>query len=476
MSIPWHPRWEAPFEKGEAWQHIKDSQLGSNPGGKFIGPDGKEYYAKFYADPEQAKAEFLGNTLFQKLGLGAPQTGMEMLPWQGGHRLALVTEWMEDTVPIRKFVGRSLPELQQEQIAKHYLGAALNGNWDVVGMEFDNLVRSGRTWKCIDQGGSFMFRARGGAKSYGPVVEELESLLSPGRKAAQVFGPILGKTIKKEPEKYIEWLKGLTDKKIRNAVASAGFRPELANTIIRRRSYIIDHLRQFATSGGTGPGPGFFKSKAHEELFQGFLKEYEGLSAEEIRQKFKAQCPTMRKVLDAWRGTTQSLSPTGLKYKAELMEQKPLKTFAKDSFTKEQLENAARAIPDEEYIRVRAMTQAYYRGNGIKKVTLYRGTDGQKSGPAYRRKVEELRRKYPEQWKDMTVEMRETSLVGWSDKQSIAKSFGDGVGGITVGLEVDAKEIFLPHQLWPKNSYLNEREFLVFGYPGRQILLKHVMI
>ena len=396
---------------------------------------------------------------------------MRTLPWQGEQRLALVTEWIDDTVPIGRFVGKTLPALQQDQLAKHYLGAALNGNWDVVGMEFDNLVRFGRTWRCIDQGGAFMFRARGGKKAYDAVVAELDSLLSPGRKARQVFEPIMGR-IESDPDKYIDWLQDLSDQKIKNAVADAGLAADLAATISQRRDYIIDHVRKFKKAEAGV----FFKNPAHNALYERAIKEYEGLDAKAMRARFREQCPVSRQALDKWRGTTQSEQPMGFKYKAELMESRHLDTFSRRRLTKQQLKAHADAIPDEEYIRIRAMTQAYYSSTGVRNVKLYRGTDGKKSGPAYRRRVSELRSRYPKQWEQMTVELKETSLVGWSDERSIAAAFGHNSGGITIGMDMPVEDILLSHEIWPKNSYMREKEFLVFGSPGRSVLLKHIDI
>jgi len=122
------------------------------------------------------------------------------------------------------------------------------------------------------------------------------------------------------------------------------------------------------------------------------------------------------------------------------------------------------------------MTQAYYQSKGIRTVKLYRGTDGGKTGPKWRRQVEEIRRQYPDQWPSMTVELKETSLVGYSNDQGIGFSFGKSSGGITVARDVPVQDIFIPHELWPKRGYMNERENIVFGFPGTSVPLGQIII
>lgn len=232
--------------KPKGWEEIPNTQAGSNTGGQFIGPDGKKYYVKFYSDVGQAKHEMLANDLTNKLGgIGAPKTKVQEIKVGEVKKTGLVTEWIDDAAQLKN-PNRKFTAAEKKQLAKHYLNASLLGNWDVVGMEFDNLVKAGRKWYCIDQGGAFIYRARGGLKDYGAVVAELESLLLPGRKAGKVFNRVLKGTIEADPDQYIKWLQKLTDRKIRNSVKAAGLEASgITDTISARRDYIIGHLRAF---------------------------------------------------------------------------------------------------------------------------------------------------------------------------------------------------------------------------------------
>ena len=108
-------------------------------------------------------------------------------------------------------------------------------------------------------------------------------------------------------------------------------------------------------------------------------------------------------------------------------------------------------------------------------VKLYRGT-GSRSGAVYRRKIQEIRDRHPNQWRQLTVQVKETSLTGWTSNKRIADSFGHNAGGITMSVDMPVEDIFLSHDIWPKNSYMNEKEFVVFGSPARTVNLKDIDI
>ncbi len=459
--------------KRKTWEMIPNSQLGSNPGGKVIAPDGTVHYAKFYQNADQARSEFLANDIHSKLGLGAPKTRLETLEWNGENRLALVTEWMDDMVPVSRLRRKKWTKNDKDQIAKHYLGASLNANWDVVGMEFDNLAKKGRKWYCIDQGGSFTFRARGGTKSFTPQVPEMDSLLSPGRNAAAIFNPVLPDTIQANPEKYRKWIAKLTDQKIRNSIQAAGMDAALADTIIARRKAIVDRLlrleSELAPTLQTSAAVGGvrFRNPDYQRLYDDLVEKYKGKDASALRDLFRLECPNCLTVLHDWRGSTQGLYPSAFKMKAELLEARNLHTYSKRGISREEirkdpaLKAADDSIPDEEYVRVRAMTQAYYQTTRKKKtVKLHRGTGGG-TGAELRRQAWELKRNNPETWSRMTMQIEQNSVTGWSSNKNVALGFGRG--GIVEHAEIPVEDIIAAHETWPKNSYMNEKEYLVIS-------------
>ena len=407
LPVDFKPAKDIRIPKKPTWQIMPNSQLGSNPGSQVIGPDGKKYYAKFYRDPQQARFEYAANKIHEKLGLGVPKTRLEMLPWNGQEQLAVVSEWIEDVKPVRSILWKidtgKLTKTEREQITKHFLGSVLNKNWDVVGMDFDNLVFKGRKFYVIDQGGSFVFRAQGGSKPFTELVECWDSMLSPERQAGKVFRQVVIEELKKNGSKYERWFKKLTKAKAKNAFKEAGFGrlgiESWSTTLMRRKEHMLDRIREMmmyeaAAMEEEAAGAGIvFKKSAHNDLFQKYYQNYstkfKGIQdVEEIeklcRAEIKARCPDVYARLDEWLGSTQGIKPTALKYKAELLEAKKLRTYVNSNyFTRAELEREAKRIPDDEYIRIRAMTKAYFDRIGKKKVTLYRGIGG-RAGSGYR--------------------------------------------------------------------------------------------
>jgi hypothetical protein len=81
----------------------------------------------------------------------------------------------------------------QQELQKHFAADALLGNWDVVGMDADNvLVANDGTVYRIDNGGSLRYRAQGGLKGdrWNGYPTELWSLRdkSVNAQTAQSFG------------------------------------------------------------------------------------------------------------------------------------------------------------------------------------------------------------------------------------------------------------------------------------------------
>ena len=101
-----------------------------------------------------------------------------------------VDSTLVDGKAVNKFVegGRTLDSLSQaemrrfnvaDKIKRSHLADALVANWDYVGLVNDNIMvdKQGRLVR-IDSGGTFQYRAQGGAKNFTPVPMEVWSLRS----------------------------------------------------------------------------------------------------------------------------------------------------------------------------------------------------------------------------------------------------------------------------------------------------------
>lgn len=162
------------------WKQI-GPQGGSNPGGKFIDPEGVEWYCKFPGDENMAKSEVLAAKLYAAAGISSQDA--KLVTKDG--KIGIASKWADVT-------KASPAQLAKAKGAK--AGFAVDAwlaNHDVVGLEFDNLQldASGNAMR-VDAGGSLEYRAQGAKKEFGDTVTEIDTLRDKAinDKSAAVFG------------------------------------------------------------------------------------------------------------------------------------------------------------------------------------------------------------------------------------------------------------------------------------------------
>ncbi len=221
---------------------VPNSQKGSMPGGLYEDDQGKRYYVKFYPDAAQARSEYAASRIYRLLGVDTPEIRLAEMAAPGGERrLAVISAWRDDL----KRIGAEEMVRHPEEMAKIFHASALVKNWDVVGLEYDNLLlgREGRL-AIIDSGGSFRFRARGGAKNFGAVPDEVkafrDSRINP--QSAKVFNEVFRSNVWLEREGAEPILK-LAKADVKRVFAEAGFdaaeAKELTETLWQRRQWLI---------------------------------------------------------------------------------------------------------------------------------------------------------------------------------------------------------------------------------------------
>ncbi|MFP4137468.1 MAG: phage minor head protein [Halomonas sp.] len=211
-------------------------QKGSNPGGTFLDTKtGKKWYIKTPSDPEQAKSEALAGQLYEAAGLHVPH--IETLTIDG--KLNIASELIEG-------VEQTKPQ-ELAKLSGTLEGIAVDawlGNWDVVGLEYDNLLRHGNKALRLDPGGALEYRAQGGMKgaAFGDKVTELETLRdrSINAQAAEVFKHATEEHIRIGVQRLAE----LPESTIRRLVESSGpgdkaQRNALAEKLLARRRDLI---------------------------------------------------------------------------------------------------------------------------------------------------------------------------------------------------------------------------------------------
>jgi len=227
-----------PVRSMNGWTQV-GGQKGSNEGALYQDKNGQKWYCKFPADQDVVLNEFLANRFYVMLGLKAPELRLV----EKGGKLGIASKWIDG------LTKGSAEELAKAPGAKEgFVVDAWLANWDVVGLNNDNLMldASGRAVR-VDAGGSLLYRAQGGLKgdAFGSEVAELETLLDAAKnqKSAAVFGGITDQELREGARKLAK----LKPSQIRELVGKAGptdpaVRSQLASTLIARRAYILDKL------------------------------------------------------------------------------------------------------------------------------------------------------------------------------------------------------------------------------------------
>ena len=207
-------------------------QSGSNPGGLYEASDGARYYVKTPQTEDHARNEILTAKLYE-LGKGfrTPDVGPAT-------RKGKVSVY-----------SRIIPDLEQDEhglkegdvpgVGRGVGFDAWLANWDVVGLEYDNLLRDeeGDAVR-VDTGGGLRYRAMGKPKgnAFGPEVTEMDTFMDPKRRS----GSILSRAPWKEISEGIDQVLAIPEDKIRDLVEEWGpkddaEREKLLKTLLARR-------------------------------------------------------------------------------------------------------------------------------------------------------------------------------------------------------------------------------------------------
>jgi len=143
--------------------------LGGSTGAKLVvDAAGNQYVQKQGKSPQHLLEESYADAGYQALGANVPKFK--------------VYQTASGPVKLAQFVkGQVLSDLsgaQREaahaQLRRHFTADALLANWDVIGLNADNIIVSGGKAFRIDNGGSLRFRAQGAIKAgFGPIPTEI---------------------------------------------------------------------------------------------------------------------------------------------------------------------------------------------------------------------------------------------------------------------------------------------------------------
>lgn len=138
---------------------------------------GNKYVVKTYGGNEdRVRTEALANAIYDLLGVPVAKGGILNINGKD----AYVAAWVDgNTTKITKAKhGAALGE--------GFMTDALLANWDVLGLEDDNILWNNGVPYRIDLGSTFTYRAMGGTKKFGDVPKEVTSMRLPGHQGAKM--------------------------------------------------------------------------------------------------------------------------------------------------------------------------------------------------------------------------------------------------------------------------------------------------
>lgn len=151
-------------------------RAGGSNGARFAShQDGGKWLVKTYGGNDNRIAtELVANAVYREMGAAVPRAGILKLH-NGRHGL---TYPLVDGKP-RPYVFQGRGDHRSPELGKHFMTDALLANWDVAGLEDDNILWApdGTPFR-VDQGGTLEYRAMGQKKDYGPVPLEVLTMLS----------------------------------------------------------------------------------------------------------------------------------------------------------------------------------------------------------------------------------------------------------------------------------------------------------
>jgi hypothetical protein len=169
--------------------------LGGSTGAKLVRDPktGEHYVMKRGKDAGHLREEVLADGLYKKMGANVPDF---MLYEDADGGPVKLSKYIDDTRTLRDVMRNgSAAEIAavRAQLQKHFAADALLANWDVIGLEMDNILvdGDGQVWR-VDNGSSLRRRAQGAVKDFDEYPMELWTMRDPkmAAEAAKIFGDV----------------------------------------------------------------------------------------------------------------------------------------------------------------------------------------------------------------------------------------------------------------------------------------------
>jgi hypothetical protein len=175
--------------------------LGGSTGAKLVtDANGKKYVLKTGNDAGHVTEEDSADRIYRSLGVNVPNSKL----YQEGGKTYKLAEFIEGKT-LNELSGAELENAQKE-LKKNFVADALLANYDVIGLDRDNIVidKQGKVWR-IDNGSALRYRAMGASKVFDDSSDALNSLRNPkiNKQSAGVFGDLTDAEIRKQANRLL---------------------------------------------------------------------------------------------------------------------------------------------------------------------------------------------------------------------------------------------------------------------------------
>lgn len=206
---------------------------------------GKNYLHSGEKAKDRCATEFIANRIYSLMGIPAPESymqdnmvfskeikGLQKFPYNFG------SPKQSNVAAAKAFYGNS-PEIRDGFVIDAWLA-----NWDVFGLEFDNVLKDSQGKMVrVDGGGAMFFRGMGQPKSQflNEAVSEIDTMRNPqmAREAGYIFnGLVTDDDIKTQVEKLNETMTDDVIKKLVE-VSEISNSDQVITTLIKRRNWLV---------------------------------------------------------------------------------------------------------------------------------------------------------------------------------------------------------------------------------------------
>jgi HK97 family phage portal protein len=195
---------------------------------------GDQFVVKSGNSAGHVRSEAATNDIYAAIGVAVPKHKLDESDKSSPKQ---VSEYLDGAKPLGSLKGAAR-EKAIASLRENFAADALVANWDVVGLNEDNvLVKGGEAYR-VDNGGSLTYRAQGAEKKFGPTVGEIDSLRS-----SDQGRPIFGSLKNEEVASQIRKLASKRQKILRAT-------PQPLRGVMAQR---LDYMENWAKTAGSTP-------------------------------------------------------------------------------------------------------------------------------------------------------------------------------------------------------------------------------